>query len=299
MSKNALKVFSFQSSRYSESCFSVSRGVISSIAVSIENKYFEQTYRLKVCRFSSLQEKPDGPKFPKGSLNFDLSRFSNSIFSEFSRSICCIKISIEFFWSYHKSIDWKVVGFLLHQKRDWNNVPKTDFHTELPETSNLMFCVATRFVSPIKVSVGNPTVLVQDSIEKFLIWFLYQIFDVQESTECCVLNQLGFQNHVSPLVEAWFLPSRSQSETIILNRRLGWKYVDFLPCNGNLMIRRFQKVQWYLIHLDILTQFSRNFLVRFVASRFQLNFFGVVTNQSIKSNQSVWFLPSTCQSKTL
>ena len=101
-------------------------------------------------------------------------------------------------------------GFLLHQKRDWNKVPKTDFHTELTETSNLIFCVATRFVSPIKVSVGNPTVLVQDSIEKFLIWFLYQIFDVRERTECCVLNQLGFQNHVSTLVEARFFPSRSQ-----------------------------------------------------------------------------------------
>ena len=113
MSKNALKVFSFESSRYSESCFYVSRGVISSIAVSIENKYFEQTYRLKVCRFSSLQEKPDGPKFPKGSMNFDLSRYSNSIFSEFSRSSCCIKISIEFFWSCHKSIDWKSSRFFV------------------------------------------------------------------------------------------------------------------------------------------------------------------------------------------
>ena len=101
-------------------------------------------------------------------------------------------------------------GFLLHQKRDWNKVPKTDFHTELTETSNLIFCVATRFVSPIKASVGSPTVLVQDSIEKFLIWFLYQLFDVRKRTEGCVLNQLGFQNHVSTLVEARFFPSRSQ-----------------------------------------------------------------------------------------
>ena len=105
-------------------------------------------------------------------------------------------------------------GFLLHQKRDWNKVPKTDFHTELTETSNLIFCVATRFVSPIKVSVGSPTVVVQDSIEKVLIWFLYQIFDVRERTECCVLNQLGFQNHVSTLVEARFFAIEVSIETL-------------------------------------------------------------------------------------
>ena len=173
-------------------------------------------------------------------------------------------MSIEFFWSYHKSIDWTVVGFLLHQKRDWNKVPKTDFHTELTETSNLIFCVATRFVSPIKVSVGNPTVLVQDSTEKFLIWFLYQIFDVQESTECCVLNQLGFQNHVSPLVEAWFLPSRSQSETIILNRRLGWKYVNFLPCNRNL-------IRFFVASETWLKQSSKNWFSYWVDWIFKLD----------------------------
>ena len=66
---------------------------------------FEQTFTLERCRFSSLQQKPDGPKVPKVSLNFGLSRCSNSIFSEFSGSICCILISIEFSWSCHKSID--------------------------------------------------------------------------------------------------------------------------------------------------------------------------------------------------
>ena len=97
-----------------------------------------------------------------------------------------------------------------------------------------------------------------------------------------VLSHLDIQNHVSTLVEVWFLPSLSQSKTNILNRRIGWKYVDFLPCKRNLMVRNFQKVLWILTYLDILTQFSRSFHVRFVASRCQSNFFGVITNQSIE-----------------
>ena len=40
MSKNALKVFSFESHRFSEYCFSLSRGLISSTEVSFENIYF-------------------------------------------------------------------------------------------------------------------------------------------------------------------------------------------------------------------------------------------------------------------
>ena len=66
---------------------------------------FEQTFSLERCRFSSLQQKPDGPKFPEVSMNFGLSRYYISTISEFSGSICCIKLSIEFFWSCHKSID--------------------------------------------------------------------------------------------------------------------------------------------------------------------------------------------------
>ena len=74
---------------------------------------FELTFKLKRCRFSSLQRKPDDPKVPKVSMKFGLSRFSNSIFSEFSGSICCIKISINFFWSCRKSINQKLVDFFV------------------------------------------------------------------------------------------------------------------------------------------------------------------------------------------
>ena len=188
---------------------------------------------------------------------------------------------------------------MLHQKPGCTKVPKTDFHTEWTEYSNLIFCVATRLVYPISVSLESSISVEKGSIEKFLSWFFYQVFGVQKRTEGCVFIHLGFQYHVSTLIEARFFLSRSQSETIILNRRLGWKYVDFLPCNRGLMVRNFHQNLWILAYLDILTQFSRSFHVRFVASRFQSNFFGVVTNQSNKSNQLVWFLPSTCQSKTL
>ena len=210
MSENALKVFSFKSSRVPKSCFSVSRGVFSSIAVSNGTNYFEQAFRLERWRFSSLQQKSDGPKVPKVSMNFGLSRYCNSICSDFSSSICCIKISIEFFGVVTNQSIKKESVFLLHQKPGSTKVPKTDFQTEMTEYSNLIFCVAPRLVPPINVSVENPTVVVQDSIENFLIWFLYQNFDVRERTEGCVLNHLGFQNHVSMLVEARFFPSRSQ-----------------------------------------------------------------------------------------
>ena len=248
--------------------------MISSIAISIGKKHFEQIFRLKRCRFSSLQQKPDGPKVPKVSMNFGWSRYYNSIFSEFSGSICCIKISIDFFLELSQINRFKISGiFLLHQKPSCTKVPKNDFHTELTESSNLLFCVGTRLVSPINVSVESSINVEKGSFEKFLVWFLYQVFGVRKRTEGCVLDHLGFQNHVSTLVEAWFLPSRSQSERNNLSRRLGWKDVDFLPCNRNLLVRKFQKVQGALIYLDVLTQFSRNFQVQFVASRFQSTFF--------------------------
>ena len=74
--------------------------------------------------------------------------------------------------------------FLLHQKPGRSKVPKTVFHTELTVSSNLIFCVATRLVSPISVSVERSMIVDKGSIEKFLIWFLYWNIDVQKRTEC-------------------------------------------------------------------------------------------------------------------
>ena len=213
MSKNALKVFIFESSRFSESCFSVSRGVISSIAVSIGNKYFEQTFRLKVCRFSSLQQKPGGPKFPKVSMNFGLSRYSNCIFSEFSGSICCIKISIEFFWSWHKSIDWKVVGFfvaseswLYQSSKNWFSY-WVDWNCKLDILRSYPFGFSHRRVSRKLYDCREGF-----DWEVFKLILVLKYWCPKTHLMLLILNHLDFQNHVSPLVEAWFFPSRSQSK---------------------------------------------------------------------------------------
>ena len=174
MSGNAQMVFSFESRRSSEKCFSVSRGLIFSIKVSIEKKIiFVLTFRLERCHFSSLQQKPDGPKVPKVSMNFGLSRYSDSIFSDLSGSICCIKISIEFSWSCHKSNDYKNNRFsFLHQNPDCTKVAKTDLNTDLTCYSNMIFCVATDLASANKMSIKNLTIAEEDSIETFL-WFLH------------------------------------------------------------------------------------------------------------------------------
>ena len=213
MSKNALKVFSFEPSRFSESCFSVSRGVISSIAVSIGNKYFDQTFRLKVCRFSSLQQKLDGPKFPKVSMNFGLSRCSNSIFSEFSGSICCIKISIEIFWSWHKSIDWKVVGFfvaseswLYQSSKNWFSY-WVDWNCKLDILRSYPFGFSHRRVSRKLYDCREGF-----DWEVFKLILVLKYWCPKTHLMLLILNHLDFQNHVSPLVEAWFFPSRSQSK---------------------------------------------------------------------------------------
>ena len=58
---------------------------------------FWQTFRLKSCRLFSLQQKPDGRKNPKGAMFFDLTRCSNSVFSEATGSICRIKTPSDFF----------------------------------------------------------------------------------------------------------------------------------------------------------------------------------------------------------
>ena len=181
-----------------------------------------------------LATKIDGPKFPKVSMNFGLSRYSNSIFSEFSGSICCIKISIEFIWSCHKSIDWKVVGlfvssetWLYQSSKNWFS-DWVDWNCKLDILRSYPFGFSHQ-------RVNRKLYICREGIdwEVFNLILVIKYWCPKTHWRFLVLNHLDFQNHVSPLVEAWFLPSRSQSETNILIRRLGWKYVDFLPCNKN------------------------------------------------------------------
>ena len=231
-----------------------------------KNFSFEQTFRLKRCRFSSMQQKVDGTKVPKGAMIFDSTRYSNSIFSEISGSICCIKISIDSFWSCHKSNDWiKSIGL----------------------------------VSPMNVSIENSINVEKESIEKFLIWFMYQNFDVRERTEGCVLNHVGFQNYVSTLVEARNFPSRSQSKNISFEQTFRLKRCRFSSLQEKPGDPKVPKVSMNFG----LSLYSNSFFSESSSAncsiKTSIDFFGVVTNQSIKSNQLVWFLPSTCQSKAL
>ena len=302
MSKNALKVFSFESSRFSESCFSVSRGVISSIAVSIGNKYFDQTFRLKVCRFSSLQQKLDGPKFPKVSMNFGLSRCSNSIFSEFSGSICCIKISIEIFWSCHKSIDWKVVGFFVPSE------------TWLYQSSKNWFSYWVDWNCKLNILRSYPFGFSHQRVSRKLYdcregldWDVFKMILVlkfwcpKTHSMFLFLNHLDFQNHVSPLVEAWFLPSRSQSKRFSFEQTFWLERCRFSSLqqkpDGPKVPEFSMKFSLSRHPNSIFSEFS--FSGSNCRIKTSIDFFKVVTNQSIKSNQSVWFLPSTCQSKAL
>ena len=300
MSKDALKVFSFESSRFSESCFSVSRGVISSSAVSIGNKYFEQTFRLKVCRFSSLQQKPDGPKFPKVSMNFGLSRCSNSIFSEFSGSICCIKISIEIFWSCHKSIDWKVVGFfvasetwLYQSSKNWFSY-WVDWNCKLDIMRSYTFGFSHQRVSRKLYDCREGF-----DWEVFKLILVLKYWCPKTHWKLSILNHLDFQNHVSPLVEAWFFPSRSQSKRFSFEQTFRLERSRYSSLQQKPEGPKVPKVSMNFS----LSRYPNSIFSEFSGSncsiKTSIDIFRVVTNQSIRSNQSVWFLPSTCQSKAL
>ena len=103
----------------------------------------------------------------------------------------------------------------------------------------------------------------------------------------CASRGFWRQNLVHTLL-AWFLPSRSQPGRNSLSRRLGWKDVDFLPCNRNLMVRKFQRCYefWFIsifylnflgiFRFDLLHQdFNRVFLELSKINRLnQINRFG-------------------------
>ena len=60
----------------------------------------------------------------------------------------------------------KIIRFsFLHQNPDCTKVPIPDFGTDFTESSNLLFWLATGLVSAIKLSIGRPTILEEDSIE--------------------------------------------------------------------------------------------------------------------------------------
>ena len=115
----------------------------------------------------------------------------------------------------------------------------------------------------------------------------------------CFFNHVGFQNHVSTLVEARNFPSRSQSKNISFEQTFRLKRCRFSSLQQKPDDPKVPKVSMNFG----LSLFSNSFFSESSSSncsiKTSIDFFGVVTNQSIKSNQLVWFLPSTCQSKAL
>ena len=103
--------------------------------------HLRQTFRMKRCRFSSFQQKPDGSIVPKGAMNFDLSRYWNSIFSKTTGFILQTRrLKNSRFYS-------------LRQKPDSTKVPKFAFCFGITCYSNLIFWVATGLDSPIFVPI--------------------------------------------------------------------------------------------------------------------------------------------------
>ena len=134
-------------------------------------------------------------------------------FSEFSGSICCIKISIKFFWSCRKSIDWKVVGFFVVASETW-----------LYQSSKNWFSYWVDWIFKLDILHSYPFGFSHQRVSQKLCncreGIDYKIFHLipvlkywcpKTHWKYLALNHLDFQNLVSPLVGAWFLPSRSQS----------------------------------------------------------------------------------------
>ena len=99
----------------------------------------------------------------------------------------------------------------LHRSLHYTKVAITDFDTDSTCSSNMKFSVATGLASAINVSIKILTIVEEDSIERFFI-FWNKILILWKRTEVSFFNHVDYENHISPWVEAWFFPSRSQSE---------------------------------------------------------------------------------------
>ena len=144
---------------------------------------------------------------------FDLSRHSKSIFSETTCLICSIRIPIDLFGvvtnqskNSSRFVFLASESWLYQSSKNWlwwwlNLIVKLD-----------ILC-SYGLVSPNNVSIGKSTVVEEDSIEKVFNLILASKSRCPEADwRFLVLNHLQFQIHVSMLVEACSLPSRSQSE---------------------------------------------------------------------------------------
>ena len=188
-----------------------------------------------------------------------LSGSSNSIFSKLSGSNCCLKVPIGFleFWKINRL---KSIWFFLRQNPGCTKVSKTDFDTDLTFPSNFIFCVATGLVSPINVSVKSSTVVVEGSKEEFFNFILeLKSWCPETHWRFLVLNNIDFQIIVSPVVEAWFLQSRSRSTKIVFELTFSLKRCQFSSLQQK---PDGAKVSKDAMHFD-LSRFSKSIFPKF------------------------------------
>ena len=171
MSGKALKVFSFESLPFSEHCFFLSGGLISSTEVPLETLIFELLFRLKRGRFFFLATETYWcERSKKCYAIWFISLFKINFLRNFR------------FQLLHQDPNWLFMEFsktnrlkssrfsLLHQNPDCTKVAITDVNTDLTCSSNMIFCVATDLVSVIKISIKILTIVEDDSIERFLLF---------------------------------------------------------------------------------------------------------------------------------
>ena len=189
---------------------------------------FWQTSRLKSCQLFSLQQKPDGRKNPKGAMFFDLTRWSNSVFSEATGSISWIKTPSDFFVIVTNQSNKKQSIVFLASESWLFQCSKNWIWWWLNLIFKLDILCSYRVRFPIIKRVKNSTVLEESSIRSFFIW-------VPASRSWCPktlwrfvgLNYLNLQSHVPPYVEVWFGPSKCQRKSYHLRQTFRKKRCRF------------------------------------------------------------------------
>ena len=153
---------------------------------------------------------------PKGAMDFDLSRYSNSIISESSGSIRCIKIPIDFCRVVTNQLAEKQPLLFLHQNLDCTKVQKNwfwywlDWVFKLDNLRSYQFGFAHQRVSWKLYSCRggfNWEVFFDSGIEVLMSKNALNVFNFESRRS---------SENVSLLVQAWILQSRSDRKKSFL-----------------------------------------------------------------------------------
>ena len=170
---------------------------------------------------------------------------------------------------------------LLHQNLDCTKVRKLILMMTC--FSNLIFCAATGLVSPINVLIASPIVVVEDSIEEFFYFdsciailmsgnaLMVFSFESRRSSKKIFSVSTGLNSSIKVSIEKK-----------ILELTFSFKKCRLSSCYKILMVQNFQKVQCIMISLGIQNSFSSENFRLICCMKTPIEFYGVVTNQSIK-----------------